>query len=89
MSKLEISKGRRVQAGTLLDEEVEKYLKEGTSREGNTIKEVVQVAVIYYNSAVPVTKGPITEAAKRLLSSPTAVSLNQLNQNIEEDYYDQ
>lgn len=29
------------------------------------------------------------EAAKRLLSAPFIVSLEQLNQDIEEDYYDQ
>ncbi|GAB1350186.1 hypothetical protein MASR1M107_24010 [Ignavibacteriales bacterium] len=89
MANSEESKRKRIKVGTILDEEVVKILKERAYREGKTISDVVQEAVISYNRTEPVRAKLRAEAAKRLISSPFGVSIEQLNQDIEEDYYDQ
>lgn len=89
MANSEIRKRKRVKVGTILDEYVVKILKDRASREGKTISDVVQEAVISYNRTEHVKAELRTEAAKRLLTSPFTVSPEQLNQDIEEDYYDQ
>ena len=89
MANSEIRKRKRVKVGTILDEDVVKILKDRAYREGKTISAVVQEAVISYNRTEPVRAKLRAEAAKRLLTSPFAVSLEQLNNDIDEDYYDQ
>ncbi len=89
MANSEESKRKRIKVGTILDEEVVKILKERAYREGKTISDVVKEAVISYNRTEPVRANLRAEAAKRLISSPFGVSIEQLNQDIEEDYYDQ
>ncbi len=89
MANSEIRKRKRVKVGTILDEDVVKILKDRAYREGKTISDVVQEAVISYNRIEPVRTKLRVEAAKRLLTAPFAVSLEQLNQDIDEDYYDQ
>ena len=80
---------KRLKIGTILDEDVVKILKERAYREGKTISDVVQEAVISYNRTEPVKAKLRAEAAKRLCSAPFNITLDQLNQDIEEDYYDQ
>jgi len=89
MANSEESKRKRIKVGTILDEDVVKILKERAYREGKTISDVVKEAVISYNRTEPVRAKLRAEAAKRLISSPFGVSIEQLNQDIEEDYYDQ
>lgn len=89
MASSEESKRKRIKVGTILDEDVVKILKERAYREGKTISDVVKEAVISYNRTEPVRAKLRAEAAKRLISSPFGVSIEQLNQDIEEDYYDQ
>ena len=89
MTNSEIRKNKRVKVGAILDEDVVKIIKDRASREGKTISDVVQEAIIYYNRTEPIRLKFRSEAAKRLLTSPFTVSPEQLNQDIEEDYYDQ
>ncbi len=80
---------KRIKIGTILDEDVVKILKERAYREGKTISYVVQEAVLSYNRTEPIRAKLRVEAAKRLLSSPFKVSIQQLRKDIKEDYYDQ
>jgi len=44
------SSGKKLKVGTVLDEQVYQQLKERAVKEGRTISEVIQEAIVAYNS---------------------------------------
>jgi len=89
MERTNKNQTKRIKIGTILDADIVLQLKERALREGKTISDVVQEAVISYNRVETTKTEQRKEAAKRLCSSPFNVSTNQLKSDLEEDYYDQ
>ena len=89
MERTNKNQTKRIKIGTILDADVVLQIKERALREGKTISDVVQEAVISYNRVETIKTGQRKEAAKRLCSSPFNVSTDQLKSDLEEDYYDQ
>ena len=75
--------------GTILDKEIVKKVKERSAKEGRTISDIIQDALIKYNE-VDVTKSEIRKAAvTRFCSRPFNIKINDINKLLDMDYYEQ
>ena len=75
--------------GTILDKDVVKRIKERSAKEGRTISDIIQDALIKYNET-DITNSEIRKAATaRFCSNPFNIKTSDLNELINEDYYEQ
>lgn len=75
--------------GTVLDEEIVKKIKARSAKEGRTISDIIQDALIKYNEA-EFTKSEIRKSAvARFCSNPFNIKTNELNELLNGDYYEQ
>ncbi len=74
--------------GTILDKNVVRLIKERSYREGRTISEIIQDAIIRYDETGPTKLGLKLDAVKRFCSKPFNVSRFELDEILEEDYFE-
>jgi len=79
--------GNKKKVGTVLDKEIVKKIKERSAKEGKTISDIIQDAIIRDNEA-DITKSEIRKAAvARFCSKPFNIKTSELNELLDEDYY--
>lgn len=74
--------------GTILDKEVVRIIKERSFKEGKTISDVIQEAVLQYNESNTAKTAIRLMAVKRFCSKPFNLELDELNDLLNEDQYD-
>jgi metal-responsive CopG/Arc/MetJ family transcriptional regulator len=75
--------------GTVLDKEIVKKVKERSAKEGRTISDIIEDALIKYNEADSTKTESRKIAAARFCSKPFNIKVSDLNKLINEDYYEQ
>lgn len=79
----------KTKLGTVLEEDVFKELKEVAELEGRTISDIIQDALLRYFHSAPMETSIRLAALERLCSRPFNLSMDELKEIMEEDYYDQ
>lgn len=79
--------GRKEKLGTILDTEIVRMIKERALKEGRSISDIIQEAVLNYNTLEQTTTAFRVKAAKRFCSSPMKISRNDLDELLNEDYF--
>jgi hypothetical protein len=87
--KSEFPKKPKEKIGTILDKDVAHYLREKSAKEGRAISDVIQEAVLHYNSAEADEIRAHEEAVNRLCSRPFNLTRQEIDEILEGDYYDQ
>ncbi len=79
---------KKEKVGTILDKEVVRMVKERAVKEGRTISDIIQDAILKYNN-IDVARTEIRiQAAKRFCSKPFNLKTSDLNGLLNEDYYE-
>ncbi|MBI2417019.1 MAG: hypothetical protein HYV28_03815 [Ignavibacteriales bacterium] len=78
--------GRKEKLGTILDTEIVRMIKERALKEGRSISDIIQEAVLNCNILDQTTSAIRVQAAKRYCSSPMKISRNDLDELLNEDY---
>jgi hypothetical protein len=81
-------KNNKVKIGLVIDSELHKRIKEKAIREGRTISNIIHEALLKYGDLDQPSLELRQEAARRFLSRPSNLSLNELNEILDEDNYD-
>jgi len=75
--------------GTILDKNIVKKIKDRSHKEGRSISEIIQDAILKYDELEP-TKLELRKAAiSRFCSKPFNLTLNDIEELLTKDYYDQ
>jgi len=75
--------------GTILDKNIVKKIKDRSHREGRSISEVIQDAILKYEEIEP-TKLELRKAAvARFCSKPFNLNQDEIEELLTEDYYEQ
>lgn len=88
MSKRLSQSENKEKVGTILDKKVVRLIKERSFREGRTISEIIQDAIIRYDETGPTKLGLKLDAVERFCSKPFNISRSELDEILEEDYYE-
>jgi len=89
MKKISEQTESKEKVGTILDKRIVKKIKERSVKEGRTISEIIQDAILKYEELEP-TKIELRRAAvNRLCSKPFNLKQSELEELLIEDYYDQ
>ena len=88
-TKSKYKENTKEKIGTILDKEVVKILREKAAQEGRAISDVIQEAVLRYNAAEADEIRMRVEAVKRFCSRPFNLTRKEIDEILEEDYYDQ
>ncbi len=75
--------------GTALDKDVVKMLKERSHSEGRPISDILQDAILRYSTAESGSDDQRLAAVKRLCSRPFNLTRQELDEIMEEDYFEQ
>jgi metal-responsive CopG/Arc/MetJ family transcriptional regulator len=75
--------------GTVLDKEIVQKVKERSAKEGRSISDIIQDALIRYNEADPIKTEIRKAAVARFCSKPFNIKASELNELLNEDYYEQ
>jgi energy-converting hydrogenase A subunit M len=75
--------------GTIIDEEIAKRLKEQSIKESRSMSDIIQDALVRYFQTDIKQSSFRRDAVERLCSRPFNISVEELNEIMEEDYYDQ
>jgi len=74
--------------GTVLDRDLLRKIKERSAREGRTISDIIQDALIKYNDT-DTTKSELRRAAvNRFCSKPFNLNTREINEILNEDIYE-
>jgi hypothetical protein len=79
----------KAKVGTILEEDVVKKLKERAFQENRSISDVIQEALWSYFHASSSKRDLRVGAVDRLCTRPFHLTKSELNEIIEEDYYEQ
>ncbi len=74
--------------GTILDKDVVKIIKERALKEGRTISDIIQEAVLKYNDTDIAGLEIRRKAAKNFCSRPFNLKTAELDELMREDYYE-
>lgn len=89
MLKTGKTKSKKRKVGTILDESVIRIIKERALKEGKTMSDIIQEAVVEYAVKEENTLKERREAARRLFEgTPSKLSLKELQELMEWDMYD-
>lgn len=89
MSPVKTKKGNREKIGTVLDKEVAQMLRERAAKEGRTMSDIIQEAVVKYAAQDEVKIANQVKALERFLANPGKLSREEIDEILAEDYYDQ
>ena len=78
---------KKEKIGTVLDSEILKRIKERSLKEGRTISDIIEDAVLKYNETDPVKSEIRKKAVERFCSKPFNLNISELNDLLNEDYY--
>ncbi|GMU87144.1 MAG: hypothetical protein AMXMBFR48_23850 [Ignavibacteriales bacterium] len=81
--------GKKLKVGTVLDEQIYQQLKERAVKEGRTISDVIQEAIVAYNAKPVIDLEARKRAVESFLSNPIKISRKELEEILDMDYYDQ
>ena len=88
MSKLKKQENKE-KVGTILDKNIVKKIKDRSHKEGKSISEIIQDAILKYDDLEP-TKLELRKAAvNRFCSKPFNLNQNDIEELLTEDYYEQ
>lgn len=79
----------KTKIGTIIDEEVLRKLKEYSVKENRSISDVIQDALTNFFRGDLKPREMRIQTVERLCSKPFNLPIEELNEIIEEDYYDQ
>ena len=79
----------KTKVGTVLDKEVVQQLRERAAKEGRSMNEIIYDALTRYFQSSSQMSDERRAAVERLCSRPFQLSIQELNEIIEEDYFDQ
>jgi len=80
--------GNKEKIGTMLDRDILRKIKERSAKEGRTISDIIQDALIKYNDTSS-TKSELRRAAvNRFCSKPFNLNTRELNALLSEDIYE-
>ncbi len=74
--------------GTILDKNVIRLIKERALKENKTISEVIQDSVLNYNEAENFSAGIRKQALNRFCSKPFDLKKADIDEILNEDYYE-
>jgi len=89
MLKTGNTKSKKRKVGTILDESVIRIIKERALREGKTMSDIIQEAVVEYAVKEDIGLKERREALKSFLSSPFKISDEQFRESLDADIYEQ
>jgi predicted DNA-binding protein len=82
-------KAKKIKVGTILDAEIYERLKRRAAEVGRPISDLLQEAIIRYEQSDDIDAGLRKKALDNLFSVKFNISLEDLKEIMEEDYYDQ
>jgi len=88
MLKTDNTKSKKRKVGTVLDESVIRIIKERALREGKTMSDVIQEAVVQYSAKELTDLERRREAFKRFTSRPFKITFEEMQELMEWDMYD-
>ena len=88
MSKLK-QQNNKEKLGAILDNNIVKKIKDRSYREGRSISEIIQDAILKYEDIVPARLELRNAAVSRFCSKPFNLTLNDMEELLIEDYYEQ
>jgi hypothetical protein len=88
MSKLK-QQNNKEKVGTILDKNIVKKIKDRSHKEGRSISEIIQDAILKYEDIVPTRLELRNAAVARFCSKPFNLTQNDLEELLIEDYYEQ
>jgi metal-responsive CopG/Arc/MetJ family transcriptional regulator len=81
-------KEKKEKVGTILDSDLLRKIKERSAREGRTISDIIQDALLKYNDTDS-TKSELRKAAvTRFCSKPFNLNTREINELLSEDVYE-
>lgn len=83
------NKGKKLKVGTVLDEQIYQQLKERAVKEGRTISDVIQEAIVAYNAKPVIDIEARKKALRRFSSNPFDLTRQDLEELMALDYYEQ
>lgn len=89
MQQLTRRSENKEKVGTILDKEVVRIIKERALKEGRTISDIIQDAILKYSDADVVKLEIRRKAVKNFCSRPFNLKTSELNELMNEDYYEQ
>lgn len=88
MSKLK-QPDNKEKVGTILDRNIVKKIKDRSHKEGRSISEIIQDAILKYDELEPTKLELRIAAVNRFCSKPFNLKQNELEELLTEDYYEQ
>ena len=79
----------KTKVGTVLDKEIVQQLRERAAKEGRSMNEIICDALIQYFQTGAKRSDQRRAVVERLCSKPFRLSLQELNEILEEDYFEQ
>jgi len=79
----------KTKVGTILDHEVVQQLREQAAKQRRSMNEIIRDALLLYFQAGQRKKDMRRRAVERLCSRPFRLSLPEINEIIDEDYFEQ
>ncbi|NUM72432.1 MAG: hypothetical protein HUU43_16425 [Ignavibacteriaceae bacterium] len=74
--------------GTILDKDVIRLIKERALKENKTISEIIQDSVLNHSDTETFSMEIRKQALERFCSKPFSLSKNEIEEILNEDYYD-
>ncbi len=89
MNSSKENKIMKTKVGTVLEKEVVRQLRQRAAKEGRSMNEIISDALTNYFRVSDKPAEQRREAVKRLCSKPFQLSPRELNEILEEDYFEQ
>ena len=78
---------KKAKIGTILARDILQLVKERSLKEGRTISDIIEDALMKYNQSDPVKSEIRKKAVERFCSKPFNLNISELNDLLNEDYY--
>jgi hypothetical protein len=88
MSKLKKQENKE-KVGTILDKNIVKKIKDRSHKEGRSISEIIQDAILKYDDLEPTKIELRKSAVNRFCSKPFNLNHSDIEELLTEDYYEQ
>lgn len=79
----------KTKVGTVLDQNIVRKLREQSAKEGRSMSEIIYDALDHYFQSNKKQNDLRREAVERLCTKPFQLSWQELNEILEEDYFEQ
>jgi len=89
MAKQTVKQDGKEKVGTILDRNIVKKIKDRSHKEGRSISEIIQDAILKYEEIEPAKLELRKAAVTRFCSKPFNLNQNEIEELLTEDYYEQ